>query len=309
MLDSLRSPSRPSFSAVERRVARQVAADVKRLGRHWRTCVRSGARQKVHSVRVAARRLDALLDLVGGVLPKPVVAAARAALREVLRAVGGLRDATVQRREVSRLLLGEFSDEVKIPRTLVKASGALVSKKDRNRLQRVFRRREQRRRVESARALRSADPRDVLAEVASRLKEPGRAGRLGTRWNVIVRAVVERAAAQVVARWPRDFDDPMEYHRARIAVKQYRYAMESAGRLGLAVPRGVARLQAVQDRLGLLHDCELLQARLTKLVARKKIAPAVRHALGPVLAWRIDQLRPARSSRPPLPSRAVRRRT
>jgi CHAD domain-containing protein len=64
-------------------------------------------------------------------------------------------------------------------------------------------------------------------------------------------------------------DDTAAQHRARVALKQYRYLVET-----LAAARGeppaplLRQLQRAQSALGALHDFELLRRRLEKFAAR-----------------------------------------
>ncbi|WP_414660108.1 CHAD domain-containing protein [Horticoccus sp. 23ND18S-11] len=275
----LRPPPAPGAAGRFARFTALVAAAAGDGERLLKACRHQRGRRHVHALRVASRRLQAYLQLASAVLPAAPRRAARRALADVLEALGRFRDATVQ-----RALAGALVPDLE-------AAGEL---------DRLLARRERRQRRAAVAALKRLRLRGSLqAAVAALGARVGRAG-IDRRLDQGLRRVLLRDWERMVERWPREAADTAAFHRARVALKRYRYAVEALPAvLGRRHGLGMATLKQRQRQLGELHDDELLLARVTTWVARGKLPPSLWHALQPVVARRIARLRRACLAGPP----------
>jgi CHAD domain-containing protein len=207
------------------------------------SAVRDGDPEGVHQARVVTRRIRELL---------PLTAAGRGgdALAEEFRCVGrslgAVRDADVQ----AALLR---SHEARIPG----AAPTLV----------LLRQQQERRRLTLMRALIKEFERLEIDRLLQSVFD-GAAGtmrRAAASWDRrLRRAVTDRAAgAREAILHATGVYFPKRTHRARIAIKKFRYATEIAAATGLWNPRDILReLKKGQELLGRLHDRQELIDRL-----------------------------------------------
>ena len=222
----------------------------------------------VHDLRVAARRLSAALrvwrPLIHGRSRRDVTRA----LRRIRRGFGALRELEVHVEALEGM------------RGLKPATAAAVV-----RLLRRWRARYARARGE---ALERMAPRRVrrLVRDLGRAFQPLRSGLApGADAEAAVRARLARereralAAVRAACAAPRT-GDPGRFHRARIAIKRWRYVEERSSAAAGAEPALLGELKAMQEQLGDAHDRETLSADIARF-ARTSTARA--RALEPVL--------------------------
>jgi len=236
--------------------------------------------ETIHQARIAARRLHATLTLFRPCLPDATRARLRAALDELMRPFGAVRDADV------------LADEIVAP---VARSGpadaGLTALAARLEIQR------QAARAEALRTLNEQGSGALLLEILAALSgiEPkvggGRtAGKalpdfLSKRLKKLRRGVLTSAA--------RVKDDaPATLHALRIAVKRLRYALECCTALDQAglLRRRSAKLAALQETLGALHDLTRAGAPLCDLAG---MAPGLQEAVARIGAWHKPRYRKA----------------
>ena len=217
-------------------------------------CWGNPSRRPVHELRIACRRLEALLDVLGH-----TTGAERKALRRLARVAGQpldalspLRDDQVQRRRIS-----------KAPGT--RGTDALLDDQ---------KRREKRHEKRASRALGQIDlaradalARRVRKSVVRRQGSPTPADR--TR---LLLAAVDAAATDVRSRLARlDATRSRSLHKLRIAIKRFRYIAEIAEEVAPNVRvASQPTVRALQRRLGRLHDADVLAARLSRFADRQK---------------------------------------
>jgi len=236
-------------------------ADHERLIRRLMTAARRTARgsdpEAIHDTRVAVRRAEAALDLYRDAL-------APRRRRRARRALAGLRDALGAAREcqVSAALLTE-----RLP-----ALGATEHAAAAELVRRLTRRR---RRLErdAARSCR----RRVIARTARRLRRAFASlpSLEGEAWLDSARARaaarLERARSALAQPFEGAGDEGM--HRARIAVKRARYALELLNVVEPVRDSGpLEELKTLQERLGAIHDLAMVHERVTRRA--RKIASA-----------------------------------
>ena len=219
-------------------------------------------RAPVHALRVATRRLQALLGLL-----RPICADARdpefeRTLQQIFKSCGRLRDLQVMRRTIAAAA-GRYPDTAPflahIDRRLAKARGRL----------------EQRLAVAHPRRLRRQSGALTMA-LATALATPAARARAAAR---LARQLERARGAAQGARHGLGATDPTSLHRARIVLKSCRYEAELLRSLGLGVRAAeVRQLQRHQDALGAITDRDRLLERLQAFTRKH---PEARRGLGP----------------------------
>jgi CHAD domain-containing protein len=199
--------------------------------------------EALHRTRVASRRLREVLPVIeASSSVRRLAEKNRGRVRKLTRALGGVREL-----DVALALLDELSagDPALVAGA---AAAALDVRRDRAvRYADMIRRLDEIKPEKLAadiKALANGDDLPPASVQHRRLKNrvSKRAGRLEN--------AIEAAGALYA------FD---RLHLVRIAAKQLRYALELVGELaGIGTARLVARLKGAQDRLGRLHDLEVL---------------------------------------------------
>ena len=199
--------------------------------------VRDGDPEGVHQARVSTRRIRELLPLTAEG-PSDTADEVADRFRSIGRSLGDVRDADVQTALLRSL-------ETRIPG----AAPTLV----------LLRQRHERHRLELMRALIKEFERMEI----ERLLESVRHGvvramrRTAAGWDRrLRRAIADRAAGTRAAiDYATGVYFPKRAHKARIAIKKFRYATEIAAATGLWNARDIIReLTKGQDLLGHVHD-------------------------------------------------------
>jgi CHAD domain-containing protein len=202
-----------------------------------------GDADAIHDLRVATRRMQEALLMFAPLLPEEPRERVRRRARRIRRRFADLRDADVLARLVQHLAADASEED----RAAILALGRTLAA-NAARLRRAMARRSGgaphvpgfRKRLRDL--LESLAPSDRAALV--------RAGRTGLR----ERATELRLA---LARARRGAPQPL--HRARIAVKRWRYGLELAQAAKIASCAGeIETAEEIQDRLGSIHDLDVL---------------------------------------------------
>ena len=242
--DHSRLPPAPVTAGRFVRFTAFVAGAARDGERLLKACRAERGRRHVHALRVASRRLEACLHLAAPLVPRKTRRAARRALADVLAALGRFRDATVQCR-LARALCAGLADYGELDRRLAQ--------------------RERRERKAAMAALARVRFHRPLRAVLAALRARAGSAEIDSRLEAGLRRVLQRDGERMRKRWPRAAEDSAAFHRARVALKRYRYEIEALPSLlgGRRAP-GTAALRLRQRQLGELHDDELLLARVTK---------------------------------------------
>jgi CHAD domain-containing protein len=213
-----------------------------------RRAVKAGASaDAIHDLRVATRRMQEALRMFAPLLPEEPRERVRRRARRIRRQFTDLRDADVLARLVQQLA----ADAGEENRAAILALGRQLTAK-------------------AARLRRGmARPTGGAPHVAGfrkRLRGLLEKAPAGDR-RALVRAgrqsLQERAheLRQALARAKRGA--PLPLHRARIAVKRWRYGLELAQATRIAsCAKAIEEAQAMQDRLGSIHDLDVLIGRI-----------------------------------------------
>jgi CHAD domain-containing protein len=213
-------------------------------------CQHDFSEHSVHQLRVASRRLIALLVLLSSVVPGAKTEKARKSLKRRLKILGELRDAHVQRDFISH-------QWPRYPELVLVVD--LISRQER-RLTRAL-----------ARKVQEFKFRKVEKCTVALCVELRASSDDATRTDVIASnayGAMAEAFAEVARR--RQAIDPgksQTIHRTRLAFKEFRYIVESLSPAFTGLRRHqLRRFATYQRRMGFLQDLEILQAFITRFV-------------------------------------------
>jgi CHAD domain-containing protein len=199
----------------------------------------------VHQARVASRRLrEALPVLVEG-LSGTKGGKARRKLRRLTAALGEVREL-----DVTLLVIDELAERPDVPAAALSEVRAQVIEEREQRRQVMLKRLEHVDMSKLAHRLNSVKHALLHAAPGRHAWRAALSARIARRARRLARAI--DAAGQVYAA--------QSLHDVRVAAKKLRYALEIADDSGAApCPDSVRTLKRVQDKLGRLHDLQVLQ--------------------------------------------------
>jgi CHAD domain-containing protein len=219
------------------------------FARNRRRCTEPG----IHDLRVATRRLLAVLDLADAVLPGEVSPRSRRMLRRILKSFSPLRDCHVRiltlrgltrRFTVARPLLREA---MVLEKRLIRDTGRVILHFDSAAFEREV----------------SA----IAVALASLEDTPARASAATT----VLAGAAAKKYLRVAARGKKlTAGNTKTIHRLRVAFKEFRYVMEAL----TPVARGVGKtrlrtMNAFQDRMGEIQDIEVLIGAVGKFAVTR----------------------------------------
>ena len=212
---------------------------------------RRATESAVHDVRVATRRLIAVLDLLTLVLPEDQTAALRRPARKLLKALNTLRDLQVQ-----RIAVRSMQRQLALLRRFALHLGAA-----------------ERRTLREATAVFAAFPLGRVEPAVVELEETIRSTFSRTAVRSAGFLLLQGAAAAAFARAVERrravrFDSAASIHRFRVAFKKYRYTIELLAPLFVWVDRDMHKaMDRYQTRMGEIQDLDVL-ARDLRLFTR-----------------------------------------
>ncbi len=209
----------------------------------------------VHDLRVATRRLIAVIDLMAEIVETPLLLKKRKALRSLLKGLNALRDAHI-RRIALRKLCAEFPSAGLVQR------GILVQERD---LLRAV-----------ARNLRLFDVRGLhgaITEAEELFLTVGLNSALASAHRSVLIGALASAYARVVGRLQTlQGTDPSTVHRLRVAFKQYRYALEILAPLLPWMNAATrSRLDAYQTAMGKIQDNVVVLRGMSAYESRRPV--------------------------------------
>lgn len=257
----------PSRASLTRKVTERMDARFERLRAASKRLRDEEDAKAVHDVRVAARRLSQMLWLWKPILRGDEVDRLRRRLRRRRRELADLR-------------------EIEVHGELLKRIRSAADPDARARLREKFERRRRRERRAAARRRRWTFKPERAATLVSPAAE--------VEWDV-ARAQIEARRERLRSRIERRFEvawtdpDDARYHRARIALRRWRYALEAMAEVGVTIAEkdDVTTLPKMQDTLGGVQDLATLAGRL------KKGRPRTSHALEMEIGARLERRRAA----------------
>jgi CHAD domain-containing protein len=258
--------------ALGKEVASGLSTACQRFERRFRQCRKKPSENRVHALRIEARRLLSILDLLAKSVPAPKLEKIRRAAKKKLNALDELRDVHVQTVAVLRLSR-EFPGLKPVYKNLRKREDVLARAA-----------RKKMKRMSLEKLLKRLDRLEDCYAKSHRGKE--------SRASAIIRSAVTTAFANTI-RLRRAINPHLtdSIHCTRIAFKKFRYMIEALR--SLRREAGAQRLKAMQQyqtRMGEIQDMEVLLGRLEKFT---KNHPELQITIQPTiaeLARRHDQL-------------------
>jgi CHAD domain-containing protein len=207
---------------------------------------------ELHQLRVAARRIDAILSLFKQQLPEQLVRRRRKS-KSLLRALGAARDYDVQLAELERYCTKLSAAE----RT---AAAPLYERLESDRAQA---------RGRMLRALDSEATREWLKALSASVDEPDRTSATEPGATVMPQRVSKRfRKLRKAVRGIGAKSAPEEFHAVRRRAKRLRYALEPGASLfGKPAEELLKALRQMQDRLGEHQDAQAAKQRLESISA------------------------------------------
>lgn len=219
--------------------------------------------EAIHDLRVATRRLLAILDLWDRALPSSAWRRARRELKDLRRRAGRAREYEVFFAALTERL-PRLDDETRA--AVAALLRRIESRLDRHREQ-LARRVRPKRLGRKLRELRPPDETIAPPAIARALQRERR---------------LEDAAREAISTALASPED-QALHQARIAVKKWRYVAESLGEAGVGLaPRPLEALRGLQESLGAAQDRATLRDEIGRW-ARRPSRAAAAAALGPLL--------------------------
>jgi CHAD domain-containing protein len=224
-----------------------------------KTCQREFSQEAVHDLRVATRRLLAVLEMLRAIAPHPRVKKARRMLKDQLDALDDLRD--------TQVMLVEVSESAADLPELQSFQEYLLKRE--KRLLRAARK--------AIRALEVAGLKQRLDKSRAALEEntPGR------KWTASLLSAVDQAyvrAQQVFGEI--EAADSASIHRFRVAFKKFRYMVEIVHPGMAGYPEALLKqMHEYQSRMGDVQDAEVFLRSLTEF------AEGAEPPLVTALAW------------------------
>ncbi|HEY6169851.1 MAG TPA: CHAD domain-containing protein [Verrucomicrobiae bacterium] len=231
--------------------------------RRFKQCRRKFSESSVHQLRVATRRLLALLEVLSEITGEDAVEPPRRLLKKWLRRFARLRDTQVQ--------LPLIDESLRIFPEARTVRSALL-------------RRERKLTRRLAERVRGARPRGLEAAMAGFRSELRRCLRRESwteeHWSALVRAI-ELAFAEVNHwRGRSGHGQPLALHRMRIAFKKFRYGVEALQPVLHRVPRRqLAAMNEFQTRLGDIQDSHVMLGTLAEFCRKNPKAAVALRAL------------------------------
>jgi CHAD domain-containing protein len=192
----------------------------------------------VHDLRVATRRLIAVLDLVSDVVAVPSLLRRRKALRKFLKGCNLLRDAHIRQMALARLRPG-YAAIGMVLRQMKTQESVLLRDMGRN-----------------TRAFDAASVQAAVVEAEEALLKLGMNAALESSSRMILMGSVAKAFARVVRRKELlNASDPATVHQLRVAFKKLRYSLEILSPLLPWVTSDLrSQMNAYQTSMGKVQD-------------------------------------------------------
>jgi len=209
----------------------------------------------VHDLRVATRRLVAVIDLISDVAQDPLLLKRRKALRSFLKGFNALRDAHIQRMALRKL-------RAAFPTAGMCLRGMQVQERELLRAS-----------ARSVRLFDTAGLKVAFAEAEDALLSISINPALASATHTVLMGALAAAFARVVRRRQKlNATDPTTVHRMRVAFKRFRYSLEIlAPLLPWMTAESRSRLNAYQTAMGKIQDTVVLLQGIAAFEARRPV--------------------------------------
>lgn len=209
----------------------------------------------VHDLRVATRRLVAVMDLISGVAQDALLEKRRKALRSFLKGFNGLRDAHIRRIALRKLRAAFPSAGMCLRGMQVQERELLVAT------------------GRSVRMFDTAGLQASIAEAEDALLRISINPALASATRVVLTGALAAAFTRVVRRRQGiNGTDPATVHRMRVAFKRFRYSLEILTPLLPWMTAGTrSRLNGYQTAMGKIQDTVVLLEGIAAYEAKRPV--------------------------------------
>lgn len=209
-----------------------------------RICKHEFSEEAVHDLRVATRRLLAVMDILRALDPHPRVQKARRALKNQLDSLDDLRDTQVMLVDVSESM-ADLPDLKSFEEYLLAREKKLL-RKARREIQDI-----------------------QLSELKRRIEKSHMAleeNAKGSDWTARLLSVVDQAYTRAMQAFGQiEASQPASIHRFRVAFKKFRYMVEIVNPVLKDYPAGhLKQMHDYQSRMGDVQDAEVFLGALAK---------------------------------------------
>lgn len=212
----------------------------------WKDASRKLSENRVHDLRVAARRLGSVLLLVEAALERNHSCRARRRIRRLMKRLGALRDLQVQ---ILLVRKWKSSESVKQFLKTLGSAEAREKKRVRDYMQ------------AHGRKWVLQDVKGVERDAAKKIRKIPPA----TRRARIVAAIAAQREELEKAKTEAGNRNPKSLHALRTTARKLRYCLEAAGStVGAASQSELGNLRRRQTRLGHERDLQLLEEKYSK---------------------------------------------
>jgi CHAD domain-containing protein len=250
---TIRTNSRTAAAEPGNLLARSLDERWEVFRRQLARSVRRPSEPAIHDLRVATRRLIALLSMIDSAAPPGRLGKVRRQLRGHLKAFNELRDVHVQLLRVGGMVrrfpqLRSFAADL-----------------------RMRERRLMREATREVRSIRVISLERVLAEELENLLHLLGDRSMKAAGSVMLAGMGGRAfAVAVQRRLAIDPADPRSFHRFRVAFKKFRYTVEILRpQLGWVTKGTLKQMNAYQTAMGEIQDLQVLTASIRSFVLRR----------------------------------------
>jgi CHAD domain-containing protein len=214
-----------------------------------------GDEEAIHDARVASRRAQEILKLLGpGGAKKSKHRKLIRALRDTRRVLGGPRNLDVM---------------LKLVETKLSRSGNPVARDGWDQFRSFLKERRARAFERASDELREFDVLDFAARCRRVIARSGGGGTLDEALNVGAETALAQWREAIAAA--KANPNVEEVHRLRIAGKRLRYRLEVLAELGEeTAKKRVKSVRALQDQLGTWHDSEVLLSACAEFLSRRE---------------------------------------
>jgi CHAD domain-containing protein len=221
-------------------LTKSVRAETARYQRAM-IAARTGRQGDIHELRIATRRMLALMEFAAALAPSRKWSALVRELRRPFRKCARLRDL-----QATRAHLRQMRGSSRVLQAMQEEMDETV----------------RRRRQRTGALLAMARPRKTCRKIMRLAQRQ----RVAQRTGAVVNACLDRSRQAASAACQRMETGGLEsLHSARVAIKVYRYQLELAGPLGAGARAGELRtMRRLQKEFGAITDLELLRRELKR---------------------------------------------
>ncbi len=211
-------------------------------------CKKEFSEEAVHDLRVATRRILALIELLRALEPSPLLKKLRRDFKDQLDSLDELRDTQVMLAEISETI-AELPELAALQKSLQKREKRLLRSAE-----------------DEIKSYETGDITRRIRKIRASLGEPARDGNLAA---ALLKAMDDAYLAVDQRRAAVDPAQPSTIHRVRVAFKKFRYMVEIIHPMLAGYPEThLDSMHNYQARMGTIQDADVMLAVLADYASR-----------------------------------------